>query len=140
VVPEGCTNLGLMGQFVETSNDIIFTMDSSIRTARIAVYTLLGLRKQVPDISPAQYDIRSMLKAARALNNNEPFPGERLLHRLLAMTYYAHILPPLPSGERSTRAEADNELKHLLGKGSEKLGAIGGWLEQIRESFSSRKS
>lgn len=54
VVPAGCTNLALMGQFVETSNDIIFTMDSSIRTARVGVYTLLGLRKQVPDISPCQ--------------------------------------------------------------------------------------
>ncbi|WP_204315014.1 oleate hydratase, partial [Klebsiella pneumoniae] len=83
VVPAGCTNLALMGQFVETSNDIIFTMDSSIRTARVGVYTLLNLRKQVPDISPVQYDIRTLLKAARALNNGEPFPGERLLHRLL---------------------------------------------------------
>ncbi|MFL9945907.1 oleate hydratase [Paraburkholderia agricolaris] len=140
VVPRGCTNLGLMGQFVETSNDIIFTMDSSIRTARIAVYTLLGLRKQVPDISPTQYDIRSILKAARALNNNEPFPGERLLHRVLGKTYYAHILPPLPDHEGFTRETVEDELGRLLGKGGQALGAIGGWLEQIRESFSSRRS
>ena len=44
--------LGLLGQFVETRNDVIFTMESSVRTARIGVYTLLGLPKQVPDISP----------------------------------------------------------------------------------------
>lgn len=132
VVPKGCTNLGLMGQFVETSNDIIFTMDSSIRTARIAVYTLLNLNKQVPDISPVQYDIRTLLKAARALNNNKPFPGERLLHRLLGKSYYAHILPPLPDQESSTREAAEVELKHLLGKGGQAVGALGGWIERVR--------
>ena len=79
-VPEGCTNLGLVGQFVETRNDIIFTMETSIRTARVGVYKLLNIPKQVPDISPTQYDIRNMIKGARAMNNGKPFMGERLLH------------------------------------------------------------
>lgn len=139
VVPAGCTNLALMGQFVETSNDIIFTMDSSIRTARVGVYTLLGLRKQVPDLSPTQYDIRHLLKAARALNNNEPFPGERLLHRLLDKSYYAHILPPLPEAEGPSRDTAEGELGHLLGKGREAWGAIGDWMEKIRDGLRSTR-
>jgi oleate hydratase len=139
VVPAGCTNLALMGQFVETSNDIIFTMDSSIRTARVGVYTLLGLRKQVPDISPVQYDIRTLLKAARALNNDEPFPGERLLHRLLDKTYFAHILPPLPESEGSLRARAESELSGLLGAGGHAVGRISDWLEKVRENFTVRK-
>ncbi|WP_435021772.1 oleate hydratase [Tundrisphaera sp. TA3] len=140
VVPAGCTNLGLMGQFVETSNDIIFTMDSSIRTARIAVYKLLGLRKQVPDISPTQYDIRNLLKAARVLNNNEPFPGERLLHRLLDKTYFAHILPPLPEPASSRLQSVENELSGLLGKGNQAMGTVLGWLDRIRGSLAERKS
>jgi len=139
VVPEGCTNLALMGQFVETSNDIIFTMDSSVRTARVGVYTLLRLTKQVPDISPVQYDIRTLIKAARALNNNEPFPGERLLHRLLGRTYYAHILPPLPDREHSTRESAEAELKHLLGKGSQAFSVVGEWMERLRDNFKQDK-
>jgi oleate hydratase len=139
VVPAGCTNLGLMGQFVETSNDIIFTMDSSIRTARVAVYTLLGLRKQVPDISPVQYDIRTLLKAARALNNDEPFPGERLLHRLLDKSYYAHILPPLSEPESARRDQAEGELAGLLGKGGQAIGNVLSWLEKARESFAAHK-
>lgn len=138
VVPAGCTNLALMGQFVETSNDIIFTMDSSIRTARVGVYTLLGLHKQVPDISPVQYDIRTLLKAARALNNDEPFIGERLLHRLLAKTYFAHILPPLPEADTTTRERAESELIELLGKGGSAVGNVFGWLEKIRGNFLSR--
>jgi len=138
VVPAGCTNLALMGQFVETSNDIIFTMDSSIRTARVGVYTLLGLHKQVPDISPVQYDIRTLLKAARALNNDEPFIGERLLHRLLAKTYFAHILPPLPEADTTTRERAESELIELLGKGGSAVDNVFGWLEKIRGNFLSR--
>ncbi|MEG6509516.1 oleate hydratase [Methyloligella sp. 2.7D] len=135
VVPEGCTNLALLGQFVETSNDIIFTMECSVRTARIGVYTLLGLPKQVADISPTQYDIRNLLKGARALNNNEPFPGERLLHWLLGKTYYAHILPPLPEKQETLRAHAEAELSRLLGKGSALAGSVLAWLDQLREGL-----
>lgn len=137
VVPKGCTNLALMGQFVETSNDIIFTMDSSIRTARVGVYTLLGLRKKVPDISPTQYDIRTLLKAARAINNGEPFVGERLLHRLLDKTYFSHILPPLPdkSADTSLREKAEAELQHVLGVGAQALTTVTGWLEQFRSGL-----
>jgi len=96
IVPDGCTNLGLVGQFVETNNDIVFTMESSIRTARVAVYSLLKLNKQVPDILPTQYDIRHLLKATKVLNDYKPFLGEGLLRRLLKGTYYENILLGTP--------------------------------------------
>jgi oleate hydratase len=83
VVPQGCTNLALLGQFVETSNDVIFTMESSVRTARIGVYTLLGPAQAGGRHQPHAVRHPQYLKGARALNNNEPFPGERLLHRVL---------------------------------------------------------
>ncbi|WP_114240335.1 oleate hydratase [Dyella sp. C9] len=139
VVPAGCTNLGLLGQFVETHNDVVFTMESSVRTARIAVYTLLGLRKQVPDLSPTQYDIRHLLKAARTINNNQPFVGERLLHRLLDKTYFAHVLPPLPVDERGTRQKIDDEVVSLLGAGSHALKSISGWLDQFGDNLRKRR-
>lgn len=138
VIPQGCTNLALLGQFVETSNDIIFTMESSVRTARIGVYTLLGLPKQVADISPTQYDIRNILKGARALNNNEPFPGERLLHRLLDKTYFAHILPPLPDKEETLSERTEAELSALLGKGSQALGMASGWLDRFCQGLNDK--
>lgn len=96
VVPEGCTNLGLVGQFVETNNDVVFTMESSVRTARIAVYNLLNLNKQVPDINPLQYDIRHLLKATQALNDYKPFLGEGILRKILRGTYFEHILVNRP--------------------------------------------
>lgn len=140
VVPEGCTNLALVGQFVETANDVVFTMESSVRTARIAVYSLLGLPKQVPDISPTQYDIRSLLKGARALNNGEPFPGERLLHRLLDDTYFAHVLPPLPQseGESTRRERLEAELSSLRDKGGWALQGLAQWLDRFGQQLQRR--
>jgi oleate hydratase len=93
IVPDGSKNLGLVGQFVETHNDVVFTVETSVRTARIAVYKLLNLNKQVPDIAAAQYDIRQLLKATKALNDYKPFPGESVLKRILKNTYFEHILP-----------------------------------------------
>ena len=138
VVPEGCTNLGLVGQFVETRNDIIFTMEASIRTARIGVYKLLNIPKQVPDISPTQYDIRNIIKGARALNSNKPFIGERMLHRLLDKTYFAHILPPLPEPEETKQTHFEEELRELLGKGGDSIHKFSSWVNSLRENFSSK--
>lgn len=78
IVPEGCTNLGLIGQFVETNNDVVFTVETSVRSARVAVYTLTDSNKQVPDIVPTQYDIRNMLRSANTLNDDKGFVGEGL--------------------------------------------------------------
>lgn len=98
-VPDGCTNLACLGQFVETHNDVVFTLESSVRTARTGVYTLLGIKKQVPDIFPGQYDVRRLLRATRTLNNDEAFLGEGILRHLLGGTYFEHILPLGPDEE-----------------------------------------
>lgn len=93
IVPEGYKNLGLVGQFVETNNDVVFTVESSVRTGRVAVYQLLNLNKQVPDIYPKQYDIRYLLGATKALNDGQAVTGEGILKKFLKNTYYEHILP-----------------------------------------------
>ena len=104
-VPEGSANLACLGQFVETHNDVVFTLESSVRTARIGVYSLLGLKKQVPDIHPGQYDIRRLLRATRTLNNDEAFLGEGLLRRLLGGTYLENILPLGPDEDTADLSE-----------------------------------
>ncbi|WP_410879371.1 oleate hydratase [Myroides sp. DW712] len=104
IVPEGCLNLGLVGQFVETHNDVVFTMESSVRTGRIAVYQLLNLNKQVPDIFPSQYDIRHLLKAAHALNDDQPIVGEGLLRKFLQGTYYEHVLPVVEKNKEESNS------------------------------------
>lgn len=92
VVPEGCTNLGLLGQFVETPDDCIFTTEGSARTAMMAVYQLLDLDRDIPPIWPAQYDVRALLAAAKTMNDGK-LPGGKVINRMLKGTYYEDILP-----------------------------------------------
>jgi oleate hydratase len=144
VVPKGATNIACLGQFVETNNDVVFTLESSVRTARIGVYSLLGVKKQVPDIYPGQYDIRRILRATRTLNSDEPFVGEGLLRRFLGGTYFENILPLGPDEqpadlrkpslfERERRAVLD-----LIEK-SETLDGMKNWFQGKLESLRDRR-
>jgi oleate hydratase len=63
VIPEGCVNLAFIGQYVETPADVSFTVESSVRTAMIAVWGLTGLQKpQIPMYEPI-YDVRVIAKS-----------------------------------------------------------------------------
>lgn len=143
VVPEGCTNLAFMGQFVETHNDVVFTLESSVRTARIGVYSLLNIPKQVPDIYPGQYDIRRLLRATRTLNSDEPFLGEGLLRWILGGTYFQHILP-LGPGEDEAEVQQpglfEQQLKAIRGliEKNHTLDEARGWLQGVLEKVRKR--
>lgn len=52
VVPEGSTNFAMISQFVEIPEDMVFTEEYSVRAARIAVYTLLGIDKKICPVTP----------------------------------------------------------------------------------------
>lgn len=43
VVPENSTNFAMISQFVEIPKDMVFTEEYSVRAARMAVYSLLGI-------------------------------------------------------------------------------------------------
>ena len=63
VIPDGCVNLAFIGQYVETPADVSFTVESSVRTAMMAVWGLTGLQKpQVPMYEPI-YDVRVIAKS-----------------------------------------------------------------------------
>ncbi|WP_303903233.1 oleate hydratase [Thiohalomonas denitrificans] len=142
-VPAGSTNLACLGQFVETHNDVVFTLESSVRTARTGVYSLLDLKKQVPDIYPGQYDIRSLLRATRTLNNDEAFLGEGLLRRLLAGTYLENILP-LGPGETPDDLKGPGMFEQQLTKLRElvednhSLETAKEWLQEVIDSLRKR--
>ena len=56
-------NLAFIGQYVETPADVSFTVESSVRTAMIAVWGLTGLQKpQIPMYEPI-YDVRVIAKS-----------------------------------------------------------------------------
>ncbi len=67
VIPAGSTNLAFLGQFCEIANDCVFTVEYSVRSAITAVYGLLKLDKQVPEIYPSIYDIRALANAVKTM-------------------------------------------------------------------------
>ena len=69
VVPKGSQNLALMGQFCELPDDVVFTVEYSIRSAQAGVYALLGLRKEAPAVYKGEFDPRVLYKAFRALHD-----------------------------------------------------------------------
>lgn len=66
VVPEGSTNLGLIGQYVEIPEDVVFTEEYSVRAARMAVYQLLGSDKKVAPVRKYHYRPPVFLISLRA--------------------------------------------------------------------------
>jgi oleate hydratase len=68
VIPEGSKNLAFVGQYCEMPDDVVFTVEYSVRSAQKAVYTLLGLEKEPPPVYKGQYDPRVLLKAFMALH------------------------------------------------------------------------
>ena len=63
VVPENSVNLGFTGQFCEVPEDVVFTEEYSVRASRMAVYKLLGIKKEVAPVKPIKYDVRIILGA-----------------------------------------------------------------------------
>ncbi|MGP0068613.1 MAG: oleate hydratase [Isosphaeraceae bacterium] len=69
VVPEGSTNFAFVGQFCELPDDVVFTVEYSVRSAQTAVYSLLGLEREPPAVYKGEYDPRVLYRAFRALHD-----------------------------------------------------------------------
>ena len=51
VIPENAVNFAFLGQFVELlEDDVVFTVEYSVRCAMIAIYQLLGVEREIPEI------------------------------------------------------------------------------------------
>ncbi len=68
VVPEGWTNLAFVGQFCEMPDDVVFTVEYSVRSAQTAVYSLLGLNRKPPAVYKGQHDLRVLYRAFTTLH------------------------------------------------------------------------
>jgi oleate hydratase len=69
VVPAKTKNLAFVGQFCELPDDVVFTVEYSIRSAQVAVYALLGLKREPPAVYKGAFDPRVLYKAFRALHD-----------------------------------------------------------------------
>ena len=64
-VPEGATNLGLLGQYVEVPREVAFTIEYSARTAWEAIHVLLKRGPAPPPVYQGQYDPRALFNALK---------------------------------------------------------------------------
>ena len=66
VIPRGSVNLAFIGQFVELPGDAVFTVETSVRSAMLAVWGLTGLSTPPIPMHEPQYDVRVLLSAYKA--------------------------------------------------------------------------
>jgi oleate hydratase len=64
-VPEGATNLGLIGQYVEVPREIAFTIECSVRSAWEAINVLLKRGPAPPPVYQGQYDPKALFNALK---------------------------------------------------------------------------
>lgn len=69
VMPKGSKNLAFIGQFCELPDDVVFTVEYSIRSAQTAVYSLLKLNREPPAIYKGKFDPRVLFRAFLALHD-----------------------------------------------------------------------
>lgn len=69
VIPEGSTNLGLIGQFVEIPDDVVFTVEYSVRGAQIAAFKLGNINREPNPFQHVSHDLDVVFAAAKALQS-----------------------------------------------------------------------
>ncbi|MBD7913398.1 MULTISPECIES: oleate hydratase [Clostridium] len=68
VVPKNSTNFAMIGQFVEVPEDIVFTEEYSVRSARMAIYNLFNIKhKEICKVTPYKRNPKILKNALKAL-------------------------------------------------------------------------
>ena len=67
VRPTGTTNLAFIGQYCEMPDDVVFTVEYSVRSAQTAVYSLLSIPKEVSPLYQGQHDVGVLLRAMETM-------------------------------------------------------------------------
>ena len=57
-VPPSSVNLAFVSQFCEIADDVVFTVEYSVRAAQTAVYQLLQVARQVPPVTPHDQSLK----------------------------------------------------------------------------------
>ncbi|WP_316232315.1 oleate hydratase [Bradyrhizobium sp. SZCCHNR1051] len=61
-VPANSKNLAFVSQFVEIPDDVVFTVEYSVRAAQMAVYQLLGITRAIPPITRHDKSFRVLIE------------------------------------------------------------------------------
>jgi oleate hydratase len=90
VIPRGCVNLAFIGQFVELPGDVVFTVETSVRTAMMAVWGLTGLAKPMIPMHEPVYDLRVIVSSLKATLGIDTITPQTL-------QVIAQSSPPMPA-------------------------------------------
>ncbi len=74
VIPERSRNLAYLGQYCEMPDDVVFTVEYSVRSAQTAVYKLLGLDRKAPPVFKGNHDLQTLRAALRTLHSKSTPP------------------------------------------------------------------
>jgi oleate hydratase len=66
VVPDDAANFAFLGQFTEIPEDVVFTVEYSVRGAMHGVYQLLGVNRDIPAVYHGLHDPKVALSALTA--------------------------------------------------------------------------
>lgn len=69
VRPRGARNFAFVGQFCELPDDVVFTVEYSVRSAWAAVHALMETRRGPPPVHQGRYDPRVLWRAFRTLHD-----------------------------------------------------------------------
>lgn len=67
VRPTGTTNIAFIGQYCELADDVVFTVEYSVRSAQTAVYSFLKVDKKVSPLYKGQHDIGVMFNSLQTM-------------------------------------------------------------------------
>lgn len=104
VVPDGCTNLGFIGQFVEVPGDVVYTVEISVRATMTAVYKMLHLDRPITPLFKGQYDIRMVNIALKTLIGKDKIEVSdlpkinplKIRSMLKQLVDFINSIPPVP--------------------------------------------
>ena len=68
ILPDRWVNLAFVGQYCELPDDVVFTVEYSIRSAQTAVYAILGLDREPPAMYKGAHDPRLLFRAFETLH------------------------------------------------------------------------
>ena len=61
-LPRSSKNLAFISQFVEIPDDVVFTVEYSVRAAQMAVYQLFEITRQIPAVTPHAKSLHAQLE------------------------------------------------------------------------------
>jgi oleate hydratase len=67
VIPEGYLNLAFVSQYCEIPDDVVFTLEYSVRAAQTAVYKFLHLDKEPPQVFESHRDFKALFESLKTI-------------------------------------------------------------------------